>query len=1330
MSTVVFRRPLRELGPPHPEGEITLQEPPGLPEPGRTDISTLMTFLPMGLMMGGGALIFARPDSGPAPFIFAGVMVFAMVLMMVGNLVRTAIQRRQAVDSERRDYLRYLAQLRRQLRAVVDDQRASLSWRHPDPGRLWTLAGGTRLWERRPGDLDFSEARIGVGVQRIATPVAAPQTKPVEDLEPLCAKALRRFLVAFEAVPDLPVALLVRRFARIMFSGDDEQIRGVSRALIAQLVTFHSPDDLRIAVCVSPERAADWEWVKWLPHNQDPEAEDGAGSVRLRSDSYPGLEQLIGVDRLRQRARFDPSAVPSAEDPHFLVVLDGVDVPAAARCAGAGFSGFTVLDVGGSLPWRSDRMTMRLRVRDDEFQTVGSDEFGDDVFTTIGRPDSITLEQASALARTVSPFRLGGSVEKTEALSEEIELTELLGIDDPSRPDLTQLWANKTVWERMRVPIGVSADGSPVELDIKESAFGGSGPHGMLIGATGSGKSELLRTLVLSLALTHSPETLNIIMVDFKGGATFMGLEELPHTSAVITNLADDLSMVDRMQDSLHGELVRRQEVLRKAGQTSQHEYEKARQAGSPITPMPTLFVVVDEFSELLAAKREFVELFVMIGRLGRSLGVHLLLASQRLDEGRLHALESHLSYRIGLRTFSVMESRAVLGVPDASGLPPTPGAGFLKTDSSTLTRFKAAYVSGPFAPRGSTPGTAAVASRNVGIVDFGAEYVAVPDDDVPVVEAAPAAEDTGQKKETVLEVLASRLRGQGTPAQQVWLPPLAEPPTLAQLVGGLQVVPEFGLTRAVLEERGGLAAPVAIIDKPFEQRREVMRAHFEGSKGHGAVVGAPQTGKSTLLRTIILSLALGHTAVEVQFYCLDFGGGTLNALRSLPHMGGVAGRRDAEKVTRTLAEMTSLINSRERVFTELGVESMGSYRRMRREGRVADPFGDVFLVIDGYGSFREDYPDLEAAVFSLAGRGLTFGIHLLVASNRWSELRLQLREAIGTRFELHLGEAMDSIVSPRAAAKVPAKPGRGLTLDQFHFLTGLPCAGAVVPADLSQASAQLVAGIAGNWTGPSAPPVRLLPAQLPVAELPAAETAPHFRVPLGWDETELAPVWHDFDRTPHLMVFGDNESGKTNILRLLLASIAARYPDGEARVMLGDSHRDLFDAVPEAMRLGYSVSPDVLAKNISEVVVSLRKRLPGPDITPDRLPLRDWWKGPRLFVVVDDYELFEGSSMNGALDPLLDVLPHGREISLHVIIARSSSGAGRSMNRPVPRRMWDLGTPAVLLSCDKDEGRFLGEARPRILPPGRAQFITRKGSRILQTAIMPTTVEAGVPAH
>ena len=216
--------------------------------------------------------------------------------------------------------------------------------------------------------------------------------------------------------------------------------------------------------------------------------------------------------------------------------------------------------------------------------------------------------------------------------------------------------------------------------------------------------------------MTHSSEQLNFVLVDFKGGATFAGMADMPHVSAVITNLGQELTLVERMQDALQGEMTRRQELLRSAGNFSNvTDYEKARAGGADLEPLPALLIVADEFSELLSAKPEFADLFVAIGRLGRSLSMHLLLSSQRLEEGRLRGLESHLSYRIGLRTFSAGESRTVIGVPDAYELPPVPGLGYLKPDQTTLLKFKAAYVSGP--PKGrrrraATGGTAAPTCR------------------------------------------------------------------------------------------------------------------------------------------------------------------------------------------------------------------------------------------------------------------------------------------------------------------------------------------------------------------------------------------------------------------------------------------------------------------------------------------------------------------------------------------------------------------------------------------------------------------------------------------
>ena len=1220
-----------------PRGQILLEPPPELPDTGGDGVTQALVYLPMAAMAVGTTAMLAGSHVGATGYVGAAAIGVGMAGMMASQLARRHSDRKLKLGRLRRDYLRYLSQVRARARAAGRLQREESTRSCPPPGALPALVAARKVWDRVPGGPGFLDVRLGTGpgdpALRLVPPEAAGVSGSADDLDPLTTGAMHRLVRASSVVPELPATIRLRDWDRIALTGDQPAVCDLARAVVAQLAVTHSPADVLVTVYADQARMPGWEWAKWLPHTMHPTRADAAGPVRLMVSDARWVHGLLGQ---------------LGNDRAFHVIIADSQDGARLRIPGA-----VVLDVTGT-PARAGERTLVLRVTADSL-TADTPATGDG--TELGVPDAMTRPAAEGLARQLAPLRPASAGRSGAPAT--ATLAGLLGIADPRHPDPAALRKRRAARDRLRVPIGTRPDGNPVELDIKESAQGGMGPHGLIVGATGSGKSELLRTLVLGLALTHDPGDLNFVLVDFKGGATFLGMEALPHVSAVITNLADELPLVDRMHDALSGELVRRQEVLRAAGHASLRDHHAAGRR------MPALFLVLDEFSELLSAKPEFAELFAAIGRVGRSLGVHLLLASQRLEEGKLRGLDTQLSYRIGLRTFSAVESRTVLGVPDAYDLPAEPGNGYLKADG-TLTRFRAAYVSGPVA----APHPAVPAARPV-MVAFGAAYAAAP---YVLDERDPQPQEADSFLRTAAVLLAGN--GAAPAARQIWLPPLAEPPSLDQLPSA-----------------EGLRAAIGVVDKPFEQRRDPLWADLSEAGGHAAVVGAPRTGKSVLLRTLVSSLALGHTPDQARFYILDFGGGTLAGLDGLPHVGGIATRLDANRVWRTVAEVRATLAERERA--------------------KATGEADVFLVVDGWLTLQQEFEDLEPAVTALAARGLAYGVHVIASAGKWSQFRPAIRDLFGTRLELRLGDPYESEAGRAAAGRVPAgRPGRGLTQDGLHFLAAVPRTDGVCSADgLTAAAAELVTEAAASWTGPAAPAVRLLPDSLPVTALPAATAG---SVPFGIDEDALAPVSADFTADPHFMIFGDTECGKSNLLSVLCAELMAACGPDQARLVFVDYRRSLLQLTGGEHSIGYATSSVAAAQLLGDVREALVGRLPPPDLPLDQLRARSWWSGADLYVVVDDYDLVASGPGGGPLEALLEVLPQAADIGFHLILARSAGGAGRAMFDPVIQRLREMGTPGMIMSGNPDEGVLFGGVRPGPLPPGRGILVRRRGGNSL----------------
>jgi DNA segregation ATPase FtsK/SpoIIIE, S-DNA-T family len=1364
-----FYRPARTHPRPPSGDEVVVAAPPTLSaSPGGGWLSAL---LPLAGCAGSAGLLLLLPGrrSGLTVTLVAGTVLASAC----GGLWLRRLERR-ARRRARARYLAHLEAVRARLDEVAAVQRQATEFLLPGPERLLGLAGRDgRLWERRPGDADFLRARVGRGPLQLACPVRLESGGPLADHDPGLLAAAEELVEGGRTLAGAPVAVDLREPGVVAVGGQPDRAAALVRALLCHLAVLHAPDDLRVLACAAPGRAAAWEWLKWLPHTRPPSRQARAHACLLASeptrfDAMLGGELRPRVERLTRHA--EPAAGADGHEPpgpHLLVLLDGFSrrgalarLPAVRELlACAPELGATVLCLAAGRGDEPAELRARIAVTAGgllDYQEAGPE--GD-------RFDGIVADQAGqalceAVARRLAPLRLerhGGQA----APPGEVRLLDLLGVDlaDPGAG-----WRPRPRSELLRVAVGVRAGAEPAVLDLKEAADGGMGPHGLVIGATGSGKSELLRSLVVGLALTHPPELLSFVLVDYKGGAAFAGLARLPHCAGLVTNLQDDLTMVERMRAALQGELERRQRLLRRAGGLDGIRQYQARQAvDATLPPLPYLAVVVDEFGELLSGRPDFVELFVAVGRVGRSLGVQLVLASQRLDEGRLRGLESHLSYRVCLRTFNPAESVAVLGTADAFRLPSSPGLGWLKVDSTVYHSFRVALVS----TSGRRPGTASSGPPAILPFDpFAAAVAAGPGPSSghsgpaarPLVETddgdVPAGTDQGDL-EAAVAALAAEGRRSGQAVHQVWLPPLPATITVDQVV-----VPD-GVGPASPGEAGWLRVPVGLLDRPLAQAQEPLLLDFSGGAGHLAAVGAPRSGKSTLLCTLVAAFALTHRPEDVQFYAIDLGGGLLHQLGRLPHVGAVCAKGEADRARRLVHELLGVVAEREAGLRRGGVDAVPAWQR-RRE---AAGYGEVFLLVDNWALLRQLGEDVEAGIGELAAIGLHHGVHLVVTANRWADLRLALRDNLGGRLELHLNDPVESEVGRAAAAALPAVPGRGLTAAGLQFQVALPRLATAAGAEggravtvtgagaeggravtvtgagaeggravtVEAAGAESGQGAAGELAaavatvaaaavaGRAAPPLRLLPALLRADQLPGVAPGEPPGVPFALDERRLAPVRLDLlGGRPHFLVLGDGGCGKSGLLRLLARGLAERHPPDQVQLVLVDYRRSSIDLAEGSHLAGYACNAGMAAEVAGWLARLLAERLPAAAPTRGRRLARDRWSGPHYVLLVDDYDLTVGAA-GSPLAPLLDLLGHGRDVGLHLVLARPVGGTARTSFEPVYQRVRELGTPGLVMRGDPQEGPVLGGRRAGPHPPGRGHLVRHDTPDLLvQVALAP----------
>ncbi len=1381
-----FARPTPEKPPVIKPENIVLPTPLSIPPPeGKPWWLIVVGVVVIGLLGGMVAMVFASGSHvfGGVGSIFPIFMVGGMMMMMFRGAGGGQQQMsRPKLDAMRAQFMLMLDMLRETANESADSMDANYRWYHPAPNTLSAAVGSSRMWERKPDgkDLNFGVVRVGVGMTRPEVTWGEPQNMPTDiELEPVTGKALQEFGRYQSVVYNLPkmVSFLVEPWYSLI--GEREQALGLMRSIICQLAFSHGPDHVRMIVVSSD--LEEWDWVKWLPHFGDPRRQDAAGSARM---VYSSVREFAAeqAELFAGRGSFTPRHASSAGQtptPHHIIISDVTDPQWEYVISAEGVDGVTFFDLTGAPMWSSvperalqfdKKGVIEALPRDrDTWMVI------DDKPWFFALTDHLSIPESEEFAQKVARWRIAEAYEEIGQRVAHIGARDILsyyGVDDPSEIDFEALWDARTDTmgrSRLRIPFGNRSDnGELLFLDMKSLDEGGDGPHGVMSGTTGSGKSTLVRTVIESLMLAHPPEELQFVLADLKGGSAVKPFAGVPHVSRIITDLEEDQALMERFLDALWGEIARRKAVCDSAGVDDAKEYNSVRSRmrarGQDMMPLPMLVVVIDEFYEWFRIMPTAVDVLDSIGRQGRAYWIHLMMASQTI-ESRAEKLMENMGYRLVLKARTAGAAQAA-GVPNAVNLPAQAGLGYFRKSLEDIIRFQAEFLWRDYYSRGVTIDgeEAPVLVHSIDYVrpqlftnSFTPLEVSVGGPDIePLVhtngsngelleaEEAEEEEDEGHiRVPKVGTVIIEQLRKIDFEPYRLWQPPLTQPVAIDELVDrflGREWNKEYGTSR-------DLVFPIGIIDRPFKHDQPPWTVDTSGAGANVLILGAGGSGKTTALQTLISSAALTHTPEQVQFYCLAYSSTALTTVARLPHVGEVVGPTDPYGVRRTVAEILALVRERKRSFLEYGIPSMEVFRRRKFAGEAGpvpnDGFGDVYLVIDNYRALAEENEVLIEQVNVVINQGPSFGVHVIVTADRESELRPPVRSGFGSRVELRLAAVEDAkLVRSRFAKDVPVKPGRGMVAVNYVRLDADPQSGlhtlvarpamASTPNNTFE-SDSVVAAVSRVATS-QAPQVRRLPAKFgveQVRELAARDTRQGVGAGgITWaiSELDLQPVYLNFAENSHLVVTGRRECGRTTTLATIMSEIGRLYAPGSssappppagrpsAQVWLIDPRRQLLTTLGSEYVEKFAYNLDGVVAMMGELAAALAGREPPPGLSAEELLSRNWWTGPEIFLIIDDIQQLP-PGFDSPLQKAAPWVTRAADVGLHVLVTRTFGGWSSAGSDPMLRALHQANAPLLVMDADPDEGFIRGKMKGGPLPRGRGLLMAEDTGVFVQVA-------------
>ena len=1103
-----------------------LINPPGQ-EPAKPSDELLKLIVPPLTMVGVTVLITLVQPRGIYILATVGMSITTMIFSIRGFIKNR--KKYKADKKERIDLYRlYLKDKVKELTRLEREQKEGMHYHFPTILELTDLVESYnhRIYEKTPLHFDFLYYRLGLGKIPTSYDLKYGQQERSGKKDALEEEGYALYS-RHKKIPDMPIPANLSH-GPVGYIGPRNLVLEQLQLLVMQLATFHSYHDVQFITILPEEEKEQWSWMRWLPHAklQELNVRGFVYNQRTRDQVLNSLNQIL---KLRRSQKEEASHKESTLfHPHYVVlvtdeklILDHIimefftEDPTELGC-----SLIFVEDVMSSL---SENIQTVINIKDRNTGQLVMEEgvLKETDFRLDHFPTDYDKER---IARTLAPLNHLQNLKSS--IPDSVTFMEMYGAETFEDLQVSSRWKKNAPYKSLAVPIGLRGQDDLVQLNLHEKAHG---PHGLIAGTTGSGKSETIQSYILSLAVNFHPHDVAFLLIDYKGGGMANLFKNLPHLLGTITNLDGAQSM--RALASINAEIHRRERLFGEFEVNHINQYQKKFKNGEATEPLPHLFIISDEFAELKVNQPDFIKKLVSIARVGRSLGVHLILATQKPSGVVDDQIWSNSRFKIALKVADRSDSNEMLHTPDAAEITQT-GRAYLQVGNNEVYElFQSAWSGADYQPEKDDMG---IEDHTIYLINELGQYEIL-NEDLSGLEDADEIKEVPTELDAIVHNIHLLCEEQEIPpVPQPWLPPLKERIALEELE---EVQPAI----AWAQEKS-LSILLGMADIPQAQKQEAVSINL-AKDGHVLLYGSPGTGKTTFLQSAGMDLARKFSPKDLTMYLMDFGTNGLAPLSKLPQVADTMLLDQTEKISKFVRIMEKELNRRKKLLADYGVGTLELYRQASGQEEPA-----IVILLDSYEAFKEEA--YEAELFKLLVRisreGLSIGVHLLMTAGRQSNLRAQLYSNFKHQLSLPQNEASEvrTIVgsTPLAMTMEDIKGRALMKREEVDVIQlALPVSGANDTQVLNNLR-QEVTSLQEAWTGQRPSAIPMVPEELMMEEflkLPSVQEAiENGQIPIGLELEMVGSVNISLSKFKHMAYVSNAEDAFDNITHHLLRTI------------------------------------------------------------------------------------------------------------------------------------------------------------------------------------------------